>query len=116
MQQNVKEREREKGGEEQAHLAVFEHVLTISLRTNERASDLSREIYGFIHRERAFPSLSSDPSSTFALLERSASPVRRTYAPKKRISIPATPRSHELPHVLVSDVESPLASRRILTA
>lgn len=52
----MSEREREKKGEreEQAHLVVFEHVLTISLRTNESASDLSREIYSFIHRERMF--------------------------------------------------------------
>lgn len=57
---HINERKRKEGErEKQAHLVVFEHVLTISLRTNESASDLSREIYSFIHRERIFLFLSS---------------------------------------------------------
>lgn len=94
---------------------VFEHVLTISLRTNERASDLSREIYGFIHRERAVPSLSSDPSSILALLEIRFFSTENLRSEEAQSPFPATSHSHELPHVR-SDVESPLASRRILTA
>lgn len=41
---------------------VFEPVLTISLRTNEQASDLSREIYSFIQEKGPFFFLSFDPS------------------------------------------------------
>lgn len=58
----MSEREREEGRERERNRrisVVFEHVLTISLRTNESASDLSREIYSFIHRERIFLFLSS---------------------------------------------------------
>jgi len=45
------EREKEWKTAERPHLAVFERVRTISLGTKGRASDLSREIYSFIHRE-----------------------------------------------------------------
>lgn len=59
INERKRKRRREREREKQAHLVVFEHVLTISLRTNESASDLSREIYSFIHRERIFLFLSS---------------------------------------------------------
>lgn len=55
--------------EEQPLHAVFDRVPTISLRTNERASDLSRKIYSFIHPKRRLCSL-VDPSG-FPLSRRS---------------------------------------------
>lgn len=66
--------------EEQPLHAVSDRVPTISLRTNERASDLSRKIYSFIHPKRRLCSL-VDPSG-FPLSRRSTH-TRRAQSRKR---------------------------------